>query len=403
MNIETVNEEKELALKNFLLEIQCLDPLEHVDSFNFFDVLKISRTEIRHSNVLAWLLDPNENHGFEEKILQDLNHYIVKSACVTDTKAAFDLLKMDYSDVMVRREWKNIDILVESKEEKYVLCIENKVGIKDHSGQLDRYFDIINYEYPEDYNKIFLYLTPDGSPPKEDSQDAWKTIRYETFIDIIDNELKKTVLEPKRKLFIENYLETLRREMMDNAEIVKICQDIYRKHKNALDLIYEYRPDKLQNFYEIVREWCIGKHNKEEILFDESRSSKSYCRFRTKIMDEIIPDSQSVSGWGTMNHYYYEVNPSENESGDIVFYLQLAFSSHNLPDQEKGKLIEIDRLFPNRSLKGNWQWRIVFKTRTNTIKNADQELDKEEIFKLLDSSLAKLLEEESKIAKHFGK
>ena len=213
---------------------------------------------------------------------------------MTDTKAAFDLLKMDYSDVMVRREWKNIDILVESKEEKYVLCIENKVGIKDHSGQLDRYFDIINYEYPEDYNKIFLYLTPDGSPPKEDSQDAWKTIRYETFIDIIANELKKTVLEPKRKLFIENYLETLRREMMDNAEIVKICQDIYRKHKNALDLIYEYRPDKLQNFYEIVREWCIGKHNKEEILFDESRSSKSYCRFRTKIMDEIIPDSQSV-------------------------------------------------------------------------------------------------------------
>ena len=120
-------------------------------------------------------------------------------------------------------------------------------------------------------------------------------------------------------------------------------------------------------------------------------------------MDEIIPDSQSVSGWGTMNHYYYEVNPSENENGDIVFYLQLCFSAHNLSEQEKERFKAIDGIFQNRPLRDNWQWRIVFKTQTNTIKNADQELDKEEIFKLLDSSLEKLLEKESKIAKHFGK
>ena len=403
MNIESTNEEKEMSLKNFLLEIHQLDPLENIDSFNCFDVLKISRTEIRHSNVLAWLLDPNENHGFGEKILQDLNHYMVKSGLVTDTKQAFDLLKMDYADIMVRREWKNIDILVESKKEKYVLCIENKVGIKDHSGQLDRYWDSIKNEYSDDYNKFFLYLTPDGSPPKEDTYDAWRTIKYETFIDIIDSELKKTILEPKRKMFIENYLEILRREMMDNAEIVKICQDIYRKHKNALDLIFEYRPDKLQNFYEIVKEWCIDKDNEGKILFDESRSSKSYCRFRTRIMDGIIPDSQSVSGWGTMNHYYYEVNPSENQSGDIVFCLQLAFSGHNLSEQEKEKMKELNYIFQTRSLRDNWQWRIVFKTETKTIKNAGQELDREEIFKLLDSALDKLLEKESRIVKHFNK
>ena len=402
MSIELTKEEKEKALKDFLLDIQCIDPLESIDSFNIFDVLKISRAEIRHSNVLAWLLDPNENHGFGDKILQDITHYMVKSAHVTDEKEIFDLLKMDYSDVMVHREWKNIDILVESKKEKYVLCIENKVGIKDHSGQLDRYRNIIENEYPNGYHKLFIYLTPDGSSPKETSNEAWKPIKYETFIDIIDSELKKTILEPKRKMFIENYLEILRREMMDSTEIVKICQEIYKKHKNALNLIYEYRPDKLQNFFEIVKEWCIDKHDKGEILFDESKSSKSYCRFRTRIMDRIIPDSQAVSGWGTMNHYYYEINPWENQNGDIDFQFQLDFSAHNLPEQEREKLKEIDSFCQNRSLKDNWQWRLVFKTERKTIKNADQEFDKEEIVKQLDSSLNKLLEKESKIAKHFS-
>lgn len=52
------------ALQNLLLDIQCLDRLSKWSNrFNLFDVLKISGTEIRHSNVLAWLLDPNENHG----------------------------------------------------------------------------------------------------------------------------------------------------------------------------------------------------------------------------------------------------------------------------------------------------------------------------------------------------
>ena len=48
----------EEALKNFLLDIDCLNELQPwTGHFNLFDVLKISRTEIRHSNVLSWLLN----------------------------------------------------------------------------------------------------------------------------------------------------------------------------------------------------------------------------------------------------------------------------------------------------------------------------------------------------------
>ena len=34
--------------------------------FNQFDVLRYSDYEIRHSNVLAWLFQPNETHGIGE-------------------------------------------------------------------------------------------------------------------------------------------------------------------------------------------------------------------------------------------------------------------------------------------------------------------------------------------------
>ena len=44
----------EQALKNFMLDIECLEEFAPWTSkLNIFDVLKISRTEIRHSNMLG--------------------------------------------------------------------------------------------------------------------------------------------------------------------------------------------------------------------------------------------------------------------------------------------------------------------------------------------------------------
>ena len=95
------------ALKEFLLKIDSLRELKKT-SFNVFDVLKISRTEIRHSNVLAWLLDPNGNHGYSHEFIALLNFSLVRAGFVSP-KDEFKLLTMKYSDVVVLREWQNID------------------------------------------------------------------------------------------------------------------------------------------------------------------------------------------------------------------------------------------------------------------------------------------------------
>ena len=66
-----------VALERFVVENEELLLLEErIGRFNLFDALGIVRIEIRHSNFLAWLLDPNESHGqgsmFLNGVLMDL-------------------------------------------------------------------------------------------------------------------------------------------------------------------------------------------------------------------------------------------------------------------------------------------------------------------------------------------
>ena len=130
---------QEEALLNFLLDIDCLDQLSpYLSGFNVFDVLKIARTEIRHSNVLAWLLDPNESHGLHDFFMRALFTSLVKKG-VVENEPAIRLLTMDRSDFSIFREWKNIDILAVSETQKTVVCIENKIDSLDSNNQLDKY------------------------------------------------------------------------------------------------------------------------------------------------------------------------------------------------------------------------------------------------------------------------
>jgi hypothetical protein len=65
------------VLEQFIVDNEELQQLEAtIGRFNIFDALRVDRAEIRHSNFLAWLLDPAESHGqgslFLTEILKDL-------------------------------------------------------------------------------------------------------------------------------------------------------------------------------------------------------------------------------------------------------------------------------------------------------------------------------------------
>lgn len=398
----SINALQEAAMEKFILDIDCLSKLEDVNDFNLFDVLKITRTEIRHSNVLAWLFNPKENHGFGSKIIDSLWKTIAKNG-LSDNDDKFKLSGLRYDDIVVYREWQNIDILITSEKEKFVICIENKIDTQDHSKQLNKYYNIVNNKYGDEFIKCFLYLTPYGLAPREDDYGIWKCIGYKLVIDIIEKQMKASNLKQEIKWFIDSYVTVLRREIMGDTKIAELCQEIYKKHKVALDLIYEHRPDRLQSVAENFMEWCRNKDRKGTIIFDEKNSSKSYCRFRTEKMDNLILPTKAISGWGTENHYFYEISSDLDKYGNAKFCIQLAFSSHNL---EKENLEQLEAIIykcrkNDAALRKNWQWRIAFESKTETIKFDEEHLDlndeKNYIYDKLDKLLVEVLDKENDI------
>ena len=101
MRKSKTEEEKLVVLRDFLLKADCLNALgELVSEPNVFEVLKVSQYEIRHSNTLAWLLNPNENHGLGDSFLKEiiriaiLNQTEDEGEYICDDKMAMTSLKI---------------------------------------------------------------------------------------------------------------------------------------------------------------------------------------------------------------------------------------------------------------------------------------------------------------------
>ena len=130
---------------------------------NIFRALAVERHEIRHSNFFAFLLDPRENHGLGDILLRKFLRDIFSDSRA-QKRTLFDADLMDFRQIDVRREWRNIDILIDLPDD--VIVVENKVDFSEHTRQLRRYADIVNEEFGAK-RKHFVYLTPFGADAAE--------------------------------------------------------------------------------------------------------------------------------------------------------------------------------------------------------------------------------------------
>ncbi|MGE7602985.1 PD-(D/E)XK nuclease family protein [Peribacillus sp. NPDC097675] len=274
-------------LEAFLLDIEILDQLEsRLNVFNLFETLDIHRTEIRHSNVIAWLMKPLENHGLGDIFLRKfLQHTYLGNKMQLD-KFNFSMLELatiEYSDFQVYREWHNIDILAISDDNKIVIVLENKVGSKESEHQLKKYLTKVEQEFP-DYKKLFMFLTPDGDIPSD--TENWIVVTYNQILDVLLKamDLKKSALDTRVIDFLNQYIETVRRYVMREHDLEKLCREIYYKHQKALDLIFEYKPDVFLEVSEYAAE-LVASNN--DIIMDIC--TKTYVRFIPKPVDEILP------------------------------------------------------------------------------------------------------------------
>ncbi len=249
------------ALRRLVVECSDLREIERCfGQFNLFDILKVTNNELRHSNVLAWLLDPNGSHG--------LNALFLRKWLIRVTHDSFsgkaheiDPVEIDsafFSSVKVSREWHNIDLLLEIDvhDEKWIVAIENKVWSTQHSSQLARYREILDRYFPKT-RQLLILLSVSGEEPEDD---AYVIARY----DHIAGELKACVKEMEGaigdgpRLMINHYVEIIETRFMPDSRVEQLARKIYHAHRRALDVIFEHRPDITEILSEKLSE-LVGK------------------------------------------------------------------------------------------------------------------------------------------------
>lgn len=227
------------ALERFVCENDDLSELEErIGRFNIFDALGIARAEIRHSNFLAWLLDPNESHGQGALFLKALLMDLLRQTPVEKRPLSpVELDGEELSGVEIRREWKHIDLLILCKEPAFAIAIENKVYSGEHGDQLERYEREVRGSFPE-RKHLFVFLTPDGTAP---SDDEWIRSSYANIHRVIERcrRTNGAGLGADVAAFVDHYLRLIGSRFMDDATLDDLCRRIYRKHRQAIDLIIE--------------------------------------------------------------------------------------------------------------------------------------------------------------------
>lgn len=287
----------ESLYKNFLKDSSVDDIKKSIgdESPNIFKILRVTNAEIRHSNFLSWLLDPTANHKLSDSVLRKFLQEIINSSDNFDESITVE--EIGIKNVEIRREWENIDLLIILDE--YVLCIENKIFSGEHSDQLTRYRNIVETNF-QDKSQIYVYLNPFGYSSFGES-DVYLPISYQVIIDILEN-LNLDEIDMTVKSFIEQYLLTLKRDIMGNDENAELAQEIYKKHKELFDYIYEIKPDGVQNINTYIQDVLKSKG------FKLGSVSKSYIRFFPTEMEKFIHFNKSPNGWNKGETFVFEIS-----------------------------------------------------------------------------------------------
>ncbi len=240
-------------LERFVTGNDDLEQLERLLSqFNIFEAMGAQRQELRHSDFLAFLLNPRQPHGLQDTFMRQLLRRTLSG--VEKANLAIDLVDVDtwdFDGMLVLREWANIDILLLDEPHRLAVIIENKIDTTEHSDQLRRYWQTVGQHYPG-WRRVGLYLTPDGAMP---SFDDYIPIDYGLVCAVIESieSTNSSTLGPDVLVALKHYTGMLRRDIMPESEIAELCRRIYERHQRALDLIFEYRPDRQAIIHEIVQ------------------------------------------------------------------------------------------------------------------------------------------------------
>lgn len=310
------------ALERLALHTGELAELNNRQSeINIFEILQVEKTEIRHSNILAWLLNPKESHGLGDSFLRSLIKQVIiglidrdndeKEYCTIDSIKHSGIsnnilddsdwwLAADFYKVMVEREHEHIDIIITGKgrisgEDKsgkdgFMIAIENKVkspeqSKKNQKMQTEIYFETLmdpkvkrsdETDYSEFKKRMFVFLSPDGVPAADPH---WATLTYEQIITALESAMDANEIPQIAALVIGDYIKSIRKHITGDAELIDICDKLLGDDQdNALSIILDERKGDYKPTPEEKRliNALTYKYEKAIMAIENNRSDASY-------------------------------------------------------------------------------------------------------------------------------
>ena len=323
------------ALRNFaddpalsqLLELQRKDE----GQLDLFHVLGIKDSELAHSNFLAWLLAPQESHGLSGYFLKSflLQTCARASALGLPGMTPARIHSIDWSTTEVRREWQYIDILILNRNAQFVCAIENKIWAEEGIGesgksQLTWYRKTLERHFPN-FARHYVFLSPSGMCSKiRKERKYWTPENYSTILELVEQTVDDNVgvLREDVRIFLRQYAFTLRRNIVqETTELQQLARQIYLKHREAIELIYQNKPDYRADFKQIIKEsmaLCKGWRLDGE--------DASYVRFHPAKWNDFA-SMRTGTGWSskalillqfyctdTNAHFALYLSPGDDES-----------------------------------------------------------------------------------------
>jgi hypothetical protein len=176
-------------LKNYLESdrLRPDDPLRCPVSL--FGTMDYGRLETAHTRTLAWLLDPNREHGFGSKLLEAVIAHVLNGRAISELRV--DRVESEFPiffgpdftdsgriDIFAKGSWNQ-----SGTRQPWVVAIEAKIDAMEGAEQLSLYDQWLDgcCESSEVVPEIIrVFLTPNGREPSTGSP-GWQTL---SFVDL---------------------------------------------------------------------------------------------------------------------------------------------------------------------------------------------------------------------------
>lgn len=147
------------------------------------NLFKWATSELTQDAFICWLIEWAKPESKEEQLSQIALKLVEE---ISDIKAS-EIEKLE-----VKRQYKNIDILVVINDKKAIL-IEDKVHTKNHGNQLVRYAELLEEEFERDNISLVYFKTGDQSNYRKVKERGYRTYKRNDFLRLLKSGKEKGI------------------------------------------------------------------------------------------------------------------------------------------------------------------------------------------------------------------